>query len=460
MKRHLIWFRNDLRTTANPALVHARQHADELAAVYIDCPGQWREHHRSARQLDFVARHLDALQHKLEQAGIPLHRLQCEHFDDVPQQLQTLMREQDFDALFANREPGINETRRDRAVGDQLAQPFELFDADCILPPGRVLTGQGDMYRIFTPFRKAWLHALKIDGYSAEPDPFETGSAANTDPADDLWPVGEAAAQERLRSFCADGLQDYGEARDYPSQPGTSGLSPYLAIGVLSASQCLQALERQLGYLPFSSGETGFEWLNELIWREFYRHLMAAFPHLSMNQPFNSAARLLQWEDNDDWFEAWCAGRTGFPIVDAAMRCLVETGWMHNRLRMIVASFLVKDLQIDWRRGEDWFMAQLIDGDFPSNNGGWQWSAGTGADAAPYFRIFNPTAQGERWDKEGEFIRRWVAELADVPDRHIHTPHEWLAQQGREDSYPAPLVDHKQARERCLQRYQVLKSKG
>ena len=203
------------------------------------------------------------------------------------------------------------------------------------------------------------------------------------------WPVDEDEVLTRLRDFCARHLRDYGEVRDFPARDGTSRLSPYLALGLLSPRQCLAAIQAELGELPAERGRPGFAWLNELIWREFYQHLLAAHPGLAMGYPFKPETAGITWCHDQRLFEAWARGLTGYPIVDAAMRCLNETGWMHNRLRMVVASFLTKDLHIHWRWGERYFMRHLIDGELAANNGGWQWAASTGADAAPYFRIFN-----------------------------------------------------------------------
>ena len=250
-------------------------------------------------------------------------------------------------------------------------------------------------------------------------------------------------------------MLDYGETRDFPAQAGTSVLSPYLAAGIISPRQCVGALQQRLGYRPQSKAQPGFVWLNELIWREFYRHLLVLIPALSMNRPFKPETAALPWSWDPEAFAAWCEGRTGYPVVDAAMRCLNATGWMHNRLRMIVASFLTKDLHIHWRLGEDYFMSRLIDGDLAANNGGWQWAAGTGADAAPYFRVFNPTTQGQRFDPQGEFIRIWVSELADVPAAYVHEPHDWLRLKGRRD-YPAPMVDHAVARVKAIEMFREL----
>ena len=461
MTQHLVWFRNDLRVADNPALYQACRESTRVRAVYIDCPGQWREHGQGSRQLDFIDRNLSRLQHALQQRGIELNRLQCDDFSQVPDLLAAHIQQQGISKLFANREIPVNERRRDRAVKDRLEIPFELFNGDCVISHGSLRTGNGQMYRVYTPFSKAWLAALREQGYRlyAPPDIIDPTAPANmnSDPHSP-WPAGEDAAHQRLQAFCAEQLNDYQAQRDYPALDATSALSPYLAIGVLSPGQCLSAIEQALGYLPMSRGETGFSWLNELIWREFYRHLLVVYPGLSMHQPFKTDMKSLTWVDDEALFKAWCDGLTGYPIIDAAMRCLNQTSWMHNRLRMVVASFLTKDLQIDWRRGEAYFMAQLIDADLAANNGGWQWAAGTGADAAPYFRIFNPTTQGQRFDPEGIFVRRWLPELANVPDKHIHMPHSWLQQQGIADLYPAPVVDHALARQQTLARYQALKT--
>ena len=237
-----------------------------------------------------------------------------------------------------------------------------------------------------------------------------------------------------------------------PAVDGTSTLSPYLAAGVLSPRQCLRAaVEANRGRA--GSGKMGVTtWISELIWREFYRHIVIGFPRVGMNRPFRLETDRLPWRYDEGQFQAWCAGRTGVPIVDAGMRQLAETGWMHNRVRMITAMFLAKDLFIDWRWGERHFMRHLVDGDFASNNGGWQWSASTGTDAAPYFRIFNPFRQSRRFDPKGDYLRRFVPELASVSAGEIHEPHRNVSLR---TDYPTPIVDHANARKQAIEAFRL-----
>lgn len=468
--RHLVWFRADLRVADNPALYEAAANGATVSAIYIDCSNQWQQHCRSPIQRDFLSRHLQALSTELAALGIPLTVLTIDDFSQTPELLANWLVEHPHDALYANREIGLDERRRDKAVQQRLKELLEIrvFNGDCVFKHGSLTTQSGDMYKVFTPFAKTWLAQLRVTGYRLHPVPKVPSSAVTATSVEltgervssEAWSVGELAARDRLRLFCESGLYDYGEQRDYPAINGTSSLSPYLALGVISPSQCLAAIEQQLGHLPMSRGEQGFVWLNELIWREFYRHLLVAFPRLSLNRAFKPDTENLQWSQDKAGFAAWCSGHTGFPIVDAAMRCLNATGWMHNRLRMIVASFLTKDLHISWRQGEDYFMSRLIDGELAANNGGWQWAAGTGADAAPYFRVFNPTTQGERFDAEGDFIRQWLPELAEVPAKRIHTPHDWLDNNQSGHDYPKPIVDHKRARLHAIAMFDALKDQS
>lgn len=284
-------------------------------------------------------------------------------------------------------------------------------------------------------------------------------STASKDPnLADRWPSGEKHALSRLKAFIDNRIADYADHRDTPSLGGTSTLSPPLAAGILSPRQCLHAA-LAANQNRIDSGKNGVVvWIQELIWREFHKSVLVGFPRVSRARAFKQDTERIRWKDDGKAFKAWCEGRTGYPIVDAAMRQLNATGWMHNRLRMITAAFLTKDLLIDWRKGEAYFASRLIDFDLASNNGGWQWSASTGTDAQPYFRIFNPTSQSERFDPDGAFIRKWVPELEDLPAKQIHAPAD---KAGRDLfsglDYPDPIVDHAKARDRAIKVFKDLK---
>lgn len=471
---HVVWFRNDLRITDNRALHAACQDPQaKVIAVYIATPEQWKQHDMAPRQAAFIHQNLQCLVHALAGKNIPLFYHQCTDFTASAKWLVDFCQKNEVTDLFYNRQYELNERRRDDAVTELLAGVCGIhsFDDALLLPPGSVVTGSGEMYKVFTPFRNAFLQRLTHSDVRSLPAPKKRDQACEMSeikPFDYsqqgldsvLFPAGEEAALQRLRVFCREHVQDYAQQRDIPTVDGTSVLSPYLAVGVLSPRQCLNRLLAECPDTLEDRESGAFVWLNELVWREFYRHLLVAYPKLCRHKPFIAWTDHVRWSGDIEHLTAWQQGKTGYPIVDAAMRQLNHTGWMHNRLRMIVASFLVKDLLINWRAGERYFMSQLIDGDLAANNGGWQWAASSGTDAAPYFRIFNPTTQGERFDKKGDFIRRWLPELADVPDSDIHHPHQWAMKQCRVLDYPQPLVDHALARKQTLQAFEDAKRRA
>ncbi|PWC11613.1 deoxyribodipyrimidine photo-lyase [Brenneria corticis] len=472
MTTHLVWLRNDLRITDNPALHAACQDPRaRVLALFIATPQQWRQHDMAPRQAAFLLAHLHALQQALAEKGIALYYHECADFAAAAHWLRDFCQQQGVTHLFYNRQYEINERRRDGEAETLLAGRVECrgFDGGLLLPPGSVLTAKGEMYKVFTPFRQAFIQRLlETDtGSVPAPEPRRGGAVAVATaltpfsyPRQDIdgdFPVGETAALHQLRRFCREQVQDYPRQRDLPALAGTSKLSPYLALGVLSPRQCFNRLRAECPAMLEQRESGAFSWFNELIWREFYHHLLVFWPDLCRHKPFIDWTQRVQWRQSPDLLAAWQQGKTGYPIVDAAMRQLNQTGWMHNRLRMICASFLVKDLLIDWRQGERYFMSQLLDGSLAANNGGWQWAASTGTDAAPYFRIFNPTTQGERFDPQGTFIRRWLPELAEVADKDIHQPHRWADRQRRELRYPLPIVDHQQARRQTLAAFEAAK---
>jgi deoxyribodipyrimidine photo-lyase len=466
MTTHLVWFRADLRLHDNIALAAACRNSNaRVLALFIATPEQWHQHHMAPRQAACLQALLNALRRGLAEKGIPLLYEEVSDFAAQREKVQQLCEQHHVTHLFYNYQYEFNEQQRDRALEKNLPQvTCQGFDDSVMLPPGSVMTGNHEMYKVFTPFKNAYLKRLKegLPECVAAPAQRATALTVSGDitfnyPQQDFdserFPTTEKAAIAQLRHFCQQSAAEYEARRDFPAIEGTSRLSACLALGLLSPRQCLHRL---LAEQPQAlDGGAGAVWLNELIWREFYRHLMTYHPDLCKHRPFIRWTDNVKWQHDDALLQAWQKGETGYPIVDAAMRQLNETGWMHNRLRMIVASFLVKDLLIDWRAGERYFISQLIDGDLAANNGGWQWAASTGTDAAPYFRIFNPTTQGQKFDADGEFIRQWLPELANVPGKSIHEPWVWAAKAGVKLAYPQPIVDHKQARVATLAAYEA-----
>ena len=473
--RTLVWFRSDLRVRDNPALTHALRAADRgTVAVFIISAAQWREHDWGAVKVDFVLRNVRALGDQLAELGIALKVLDVPRFRQAPARLIRLAKANRCDALYFNREHEVNESRRD----DEAVRAFEQaglavhsFEDQTVVSPGSLRTQSGHFYSVFTPFRRAWLEAVKRGlplKVLTKPRRRTTGDAcADQVPRSvagfgipavpvELWPGGEEEAVRRLQRFVRERIATYQRCRDLPAEDATSTLSPYLACGAVSARQCLvAALRANDGRLD--TGRTGaVTWITQLIWRDFYRHILVGFPRVGMNRAFKTPTDRLPWRHDDEDFQRWCNGQTGVPIVDAAMRQLLRTGWMHNRLRMVVSMFLAKDLFIDWRWGERFFMQHLVDADLANNNGGWQWAASTGTDAAPYFRVFNPYRQSRRFDPKGRFIRRYYPELANLSDAEIHEPavHDGLFPVTR--SYPPPMVDHGAARQRVIDAFKAL----
>lgn len=462
----LVWFRNDLRTTDNPALTAACSSGAAVRACYIATPGQWQQHHWSPARIRFVLDHVQVLGQRLAKLGIPLVILYADQFNDSIATLKEFCCKNRVETLHLNTEYGINERRRDRELKAQLQEQdirVLSYHDQCVVPVGAVKTAQGTPYTVFTPFYRRWAQWLQEHRPSPYPEPSPVAPAlAPPPPPDDalrppdspppLVSCGEQAAHQRLEQFLDEQAPGYDKVRDFPARPGTSLLSPYLANGVLSGVQCwTAALPHQASALADQGVST---WIKELAWRDFYIHILYHFPRISMDRAFKPETEALVWNTPGDHFEAWKAGNTGIPIVDAAMRQLNQSGWMHNRLRMVTAMFLTKNLFIDWRQGERYFMSRLVDGFLASNNGGWQWSASTGTDAAPYFRVFNPASQSEKFDPTGEFIRQYVPELAGLDNKRIHQP--WLGGAAPK-GYPAPLVDLKESRKEAIARFQALK---
>jgi deoxyribodipyrimidine photo-lyase len=439
------------------------KYADEVIPVFIADPKLLESPYVGAKRLAFMCGGLTELDSELRERGSRLILRQGDPWTE----LAALRAESGAEAIFAEEDISPYARRRDARVAKDL--PLQLVNGLTVHPVGAVLKADDTPYTVFTPFSRTWKALPLSQAGEALSSPHQisspTGLSSRPIPTEPIllsdvpFSPGEAEALRRLGAFVDGGtspVYGYAEGRDRLDLPGTSGLSPYLRFGMVSARQVHVAALASIDAAPNDQARKGAEtWLNELIWREFYIAVLYHFPRVRGNS-FRPEYDQIHWENDEGAFLAWCEGRTGYPVVDAAMRQLAQTGWMHNRARMIVASFLVKDSLIDWRWGERWFMQHLVDGDPAANNGGWQWTAGTGTDAAPYFRVFNPVSQGQKYDPRGDYVRRWLPELARVPDQFIHQPWTmaWEDQKsagcyiGHE--YPAPIVDHAWARQRTL----------
>lgn len=460
----VLWFRNDLRTHDNPALHHflntpslGESCKSPRKAFFFISEQQWQFHDWSPIKIDFVKRHANALVQELANLDIDLEIVSVPDFSTQITFLKKYCLRHNIQTVLANSELEYNEQQRDKSCIKE-GIPLKLFEADVIVPKGKVLNQSGTMFKVFTPFKKAWLKHVKQFGFkylgkiASDTSGNVELKAEFENTASSSWPLARDYELHALPIFFQEKVTSYANHRDIPSIKGTSGISPYLAAGVISPKYVLIALLNRFPDILLATDSAEFVWLNEIIWREFYRHLMFHEQGLCKHLSFKEKYRTTVWQNNSALFNAWCEGKTGYPLVDAAMRQLNQTGWMHNRLRMVVASFLTKHLLIDWRWGEKYFMQHLIDGDLASNNGGWQWAASTGCDAQPYFRIFNPIRQSERFDPNGEFIRKYLPELESIPDKHIHFPHQYIANNKMQE-YWEPIVDHKEARLKALAFY-------
>jgi len=463
MKTAIWWIRRDLRLKDNQALSAAITSAQQIVPVFILDPRLLSSPYTADKRLSFLYAGLQALDTSLRKAG---SRLIIRKGDPLTE-LARLMEETSAQAIYAEPDYSPYAQKRDLRVEKQL--PIQWAGSPAVYPPGTVLKSNAEAYTVFTPFSRAWkaLPAPQLPRETGFPNAISTPVDMVSLPLPETankhlpgFPAGEEEAQRRLGGFLNSedkAVHDYAATRDRLDISETSKLSPYLRFGMLSARLAAAAAMEKIRSIADPEARKGAEtWLNELIWRDFYMHILYHFPQVRRQ---NFRLGEIAWVNDPQQFSAWRDGRTGFPVVDAAMRQLTESGWMHNRARMITASFLTKDLLIDWRWGERWFMQHLIDGDPAANNGGWQWTAGTGTDAAPYFRIFNPISQGKRHDPDGTYIRRWLPELCEVPDEMIHEP--WLMSNELQTTvgcvigkdYPAPIIEHAQARQRALEVY-------
>ncbi|NMC47284.1 MAG: deoxyribodipyrimidine photo-lyase [Chloroflexi bacterium] len=456
------WIRRDLRLHDNQALTAALHNHETIIPVFILDDQLLRN--SNPRRTDFLIENLKSLDKVLHERGsrLILNRgepLAC---------LQKIFHAHGITAIYAEADHTPYALARDERVANHL--PLTLTAGVSILPPNQIHKKDGDPYTVFTPFARRWKERVMLADIFHAPRRLSTpgaelGSETFPDSSPSkLFPAGETVAQERLSHFLNNCIVSYHKERDLLAQDGTSMLSPYLHFGILSIRDVFQQAFLLQQAKQDADQRAGIDsWINELIWREFYMTILAKFPHVR-HHPFRLDYEQIPWLEDERNFKAWKEGKTGFPLVDAGMRQLQKTGWMHNRARMVVASFLCKDLLINWQWGEKWFMQNLLDADVAANNGGWQWSAGTGTDAAPYFRIFNPVSQSKKFDAQGTYIYRWVDELANVPLKYIHTPWEMPPDIQNTSNcrigqdYPQRIVDHARVRERALQTYKQAKS--
>jgi deoxyribodipyrimidine photo-lyase len=469
MSQHLVWLRTDLRILDNPALFSAAE-SGHVTALFLLTPEQWQIHGIAPRKIAFILRSLDVVSEQLAERGIETKIILSSRFEDAPRKVLEVATSIQATSVFWNDEIAVDEQRRDDAVAHALSEAginVTRHHAFTSLPPGSVRKPDGAPYSIFTPFKKRWISICVDRGIHTFPMPESQGPKTPATKApvtvgdvakslgSENWPAGEREGLKLLDRFTDAAILEYDNQRDLPDLEGTSKLSPHLAAGTLSANHCLKAAYACNGH-RLSGGNPNIDtWISELIWREFYNHILVEHPRLAMGRAFRPETDLLPWNHSREQLERWQRGETGFPFVDAGMRQLNATGWMHNRLRMVTAQFLAKHLFLDWRLGEAYFMSQLVDGDFAANNGGWQWSASTGTDAVPYFRIFNPVRQAERFDPQGTFVRRMIPELAEASPKQTLEPWKF----GGVGNYPAPMIDLGEARDRTLAVWKLARAK-
>ena len=423
------WFRRDLRLHDNHGLYEALRSGLPVVPVFIfDRSILDSLPHPHDRRVEFIHQSLNELQERLVALGSTLH-IQYGFPEAVWKEIG---RQYEVEAVYTNHDYEPYAKERDQLIARRLGESgtgFKTFKDHVIFEETELLSGSGSPYTVFTPYSRKWKEKLDTSGLASYPSESSVAHFHKQPPLPlpSLPEMGfEATGQPfPAKTVRSELLQKYRDLRDFPAVPGTSRLSVHLRFGTLSIREVVR-----LGLLH---SET---WLNELIWRDFYQQILANFPHVGRGRAFRPAYEAIPWRNHAGEFEAWCQGRTGYPLVDAGMRELNTTGFMHNRVRMVTASFLVKHLLIDWRWGEAYFAEKLLDFDLASNNGGWQWAAGSGTDAAPYFRVFNPTAQAQKFDPQQQYIRRWIPEINSL-------------------DFPLPIVEHTLARNRCLEAFKA-----
>lgn len=457
---NICWIRRDLRLHDHSALSHSLQDGETTLVFVFDKIILDKLHDKKDKRVTFIHQSLQEIEKELQKKGSSLVVLYGDPIEKIPE----LAKELKAKKVFTNRDYEPYAKDRDQKVAKKLSLinvDFELFKDSVFYEKHEIQTNQGGIYKVFTPYKNKWLQTFEASGkvipeftcnlknlrkFSNKENIFEKDwyKEIGFIESPPLLSGGTKEALKRMKVFEAR-IHDYAEARNFPAKPGTSLISVYIRFGNISVRDLLRE-----GTSHRSDGAK--TWVSEIIWRDFYQMILDVFPHIAKSS-FKPEYDKIKFPGGEKEFKAWKEGKTGFPIVDAAMRCLAETGMMHNRLRMIVASFLCKTLLVDWQKGEHYFAEKLLDFDLAANNGGWQWSSSSGADAQPYFRIFNPYTQSEKFDSDGEFIRQWVPELSHLSKKDIHYPDLSHA-----PDYPRAIVSYEVNRKRCLEIYSVVKN--
>jgi deoxyribodipyrimidine photo-lyase len=465
----IFWFRKDLRLFDNRALAHFIDDVkpgEKFLFLYVKNPNSFK--YFGEMRISFLNESLKDLSNSLEEKSLNLNILKGNSLS-VFKELQSKYKDIN---VYANRQVEPYSIKRDKEVTDFLESKscsLNLYSDTTLFEPDEIKKDDGNPYSVFTPFSRKCNSLINESHYKASNCKIDKLIPEDNVSSKDykfedlnkspLLQGGRTEGLRLLKDFYRNGLDKYKSQRDFPSVSGTSFLSAHLHFGTVSIRECYRAaLKKQK---EIKNDEEVKVWMNELLWREFYYHITHHFPYV-IDSSFKQQYDKLEWNYDEKSFKQWCEGKTGYPIVDAGMRQLNEEGWMHNRVRMITAMFLTKDLFIDWRLGEKYFAEKLIDLDFASNNGGWQWSASTGCDAQPYFRIFNPYLQSQRFDAKGTYIRKYVKELKNVPDKYIHKPDDMNQEQQAScgvvigKDYPYPIVEHKSVKENVLNKFKSI----
>ncbi|KAF9388069.1 hypothetical protein CPB97_001643 [Podila verticillata] len=489
-KNTLMWFRNDLRLQDNRALhaasVRAHDAGTTLLGVYIITEQEWAARQEAPVKIDFWMRNLAKLRKELEKLSIPLIVKKAGAVSEIPGIIQSIVDLHDITHVFWNAEYTADEQKRDEEVKETITKlPFvyaEISEDRCVIPPKEIMTKIAKPFTVFDQFKMTWLVQVETQPrhltLSPAPEPNPAGAKAEfskyfgsemptSHPHDldqseieKLYPAGEAVAHERLTDFISGTILEYHTIKSQAGHLGSNPLAPYIANGILSHRQCV-SMARSVNNNKVMVGNEGVKlWVTEIIWKEFFKHVMVSFPRICENMAFLPATDDVRWSNDDRKFTLWCQGKTGYPIVDAGMRQLNTVGYMDSRVRKIVQCFLVKDLMVSWQKGEKYFMSHLIDGEMASVNGSWQWCAATGADSQPYISSNNPVTQSQKYDPHGQYISRWVPELEGLSDNQVHDPfHVLSAKDFGKLGYARPMVDHTDAKKKYVDEFKRVLNK-